>query len=412
MQSTEETDVVRVQSVSRIAANEHITSPPGLRNLRILHFLVGEFNPVSADGVHKTMYNLGRHQAGMGHQVAIFGLSRQPAITMPGVEVRSFMPAPMHLRISNELRQAILDWQPDVVHMHSSFTPENAVLARWLRRQDIPYVETTHGNMSSYVVRRRWYLKLPFKHLFQLPYLNRAAFIHATDHERYARAYGVTAPIVTAYNAFDFDSLPSGVSDEWFFRKFPQARGKRIFLFLGRLSIYQKGLDRMIRAFALADLPDSLLVLVGPDSGRDQRRLEHLIRSLGLQARVILVGPAYRDEKWSCFAAADVFVHTSRWEGGAFAALESAAAELPILITPDADATGKFWHCEGAIGVQFDVADIARGMREFSQKSPEVLRHMGQASRQMTEREFNWDTTARMIIDSYRQYISLPIEGG
>jgi hypothetical protein len=30
---------------------------------------------------------------------------------------------------------------------------------------------------------------------------------------------------------------------------------------------------------------------------------------------------------------------------------------------------------------------------------------MGQANRQMIEREFVWDTTARIIVDGYRKYI-------
>lgn len=374
------------------------------RTLRIIQFLVGDFNPISADGVHKTMYNLSRYYAQMGHQVAVFGISDKPAMAVPGIDVRHFAPTRSRLLLRPELRRAIVDWQPDVVHLHSSFTLETAGMAYWLRRQRIPYIETTHGNMSPYVIRKQRYLKLPFKYLVQLPYLNRAAFIHATDNERHARAYGITVPIVTAYNAFDLAALPDQMSDAWFFDRFPQARGKRVFLFLGRLSIYQKGLDKMIRAFHAADLPDCVLALVGPGDDETQAALRQQINELGLTEQVILAGPAYGDEKWSCFAAADVFVHTSRWEGGAFAALESAAVGLPILITPDADATGKFWYADGVIGVQFDEADITRGMREFSQKSDEELRQMGAANRQLVQREFNWQATAHTLADALLRY--------
>jgi glycosyltransferase involved in cell wall biosynthesis len=59
-------------------------------------------------------------------------------------------------------------------------------------------------------------------------------------------------------------------------------------------------------------------------------------------------------------AAADVFVHPSRWEGVSLSVLAAAAAGKPCVITREADPLGKLEHERAAVIVQADVANIAQ----------------------------------------------------
>lgn len=372
--------------------------------MKIIHFLVGRCSPDSANGVHKTIYHLTKMQAQQGHEVAVFGISGKEVIPLPGIDVRNFAGTRWRFVVPTKLKADLLAWQPDVVHMHSLYTPEEVGLANWLYTQNIPYVETTHGNLSTHVTRKQPHIKIPYKYLFQLRTLNRSLFIHATSSEAEVRDYGAKAPVVVAYNAFDLSTIPQHVDSSWFYQTYPQTKDKKIFLFLGRLFAFQKGLDLMIQAFCKADLQDSVLVLVGPDSANDQAALEALVKSCNIEDRVIFTGPAYGDHKYSCFKAAHVFVHTSRWEGGAFTALESAAMKLPIMITPEADPTGKFATSCGTLKMAFTVESISQGFKELAAKSFEELANMGLENFEMIQREFNWTTTTENILAAYRRY--------
>jgi glycosyltransferase involved in cell wall biosynthesis len=375
--------------------------------MRVIHFILGQLRLNSADGVQQCIRHLSSSQSQLGHDVAVFCLTNttDSPVELEGVTVRHFRPARYRFTLTQTFKDALLAWKPDVVHLHSSFTPETAALANWLYRQGIPYVESSHGNMSREVMRRRWFVKFPYKFIIQRHYLAHAAFIHVTDNEARVRDYvGPRVPLVVACNAIDWEGIPPANPD-WLLSRVPQARGKRIFLFLGRLDLFQKGLPQMIAAFRRAALPDWVLVLVGPAKNpHEQRQLKAIIARNGMQNRVFLAGPAYGADKWSCYAAAHVFIHTSRWEGGAFTALESAAMGLPILITPGADVTGVFGESPGAIRVAFEVAHIARGMQVFGAKSDEELCQMGARNRQLIQQRFDWKQTAEKLLQGYARY--------
>jgi len=80
--------------------------------MRIVHFLVGRCNPDSANGVDKTVYYLAKHQAVLGHDVAVFSLTTKLPLSIPGVEVRCFAPRRVPLRLPTELLDALIKRQP------------------------------------------------------------------------------------------------------------------------------------------------------------------------------------------------------------------------------------------------------------------------------------------------------------
>jgi glycosyltransferase involved in cell wall biosynthesis len=110
----------------------------------------------------------------------------------------------------------------------------------------------------------------------------------------------------------------------------------------GRLDV-QKGQDLLLRAFApiAASRPDVKLALVGAVPGsRNRRRMERFAKELrdfagsrGLGAQVVFTG--WRDDVQRLLAAADLYVHSARWEGPALclSVLEAMAAALPVIST-------------------------------------------------------------------------------
>ena len=372
--------------------------------MRIVHFCIGRCNPDSANGVDKAIFHLSKAQAALGNPAAVFALTTKELIPIPGVVVRGYPPVRSIFGLPRPLLADLAGWQPDIVHLHSIYSPPNTALAGWLFRKGIPYVVTPHRGLSSFVSRRRWYLKIPYKCLFELPMLNRAAFVHAVGDENSIRAYGVRAPVVVAPNGIDLASIPSGRPEKPIGCLLPQAQGKRVFLFIGRLDPFYKGLDLLLKGYALAGLQDSILVLVGPDYRGQARSLRAMAQRLGIGAQVVFFGPAYGRSKYDLLSGADVFVLCSRSEGMPLSVLEAASCGKPCMVSSAANPTGMVERFRAGIAVQPDVMSIAEGFARMKRAPETELGEMGRNARTMAENEFSWAKTAETLVEAYSHY--------
>lgn len=378
--------------------------------MRIAHF-GPPCAPDGANGVSQAIHDLSRTQAGMGDDVAVFGVSEGTWVPIEGVPTRVCSPASDPIRVPAPLLDELRRWKPDVVHVHSVYVPAHVTLTHRLRSWRVPYVVTPHGGLSPYVMRRRTLLKWPYKHLCQLPLLNRAAFVHALADQADIRAYGVRRPVVVVPMGIDAGSIPGDPRPGAIVRRFPAADGKRRFLFLGRLDPLQKGLDLLIRAFhrALATTRGLVLVLVGPDRRGAERELRGLADRLGVEGDVLFWGPAFGREKYELIHDADVFVHSSRWEGQIpYALMEALACGKPCLVSRAADPTGLVEAYGAGERVEPAVDRIAEALVRFARADCRTLAERGRGGRLLVAREFTWRRTAETLRAAYLRYATRP----
>jgi glycosyltransferase involved in cell wall biosynthesis len=184
--------------------------------------------------------------------------------------------------------------------------------------------------------------------------------------------------------------------------RFPWLRDRFVFLFIGRLDPWQKGLDLLLEAFAGAGLRDAALVLVGPDYRGARCALTRLATQLDLSSRVIFIDAAFGQDRANLFAAADVFVHPSRWEGVSLSVLAAAAAGKPCLITREADPLGALEQGQAAIIVEPSVSSITAGLKRATGLARPVLREMGKRARHVAEACFTWNSIAVRLIQAYQ----------
>jgi glycosyltransferase involved in cell wall biosynthesis len=222
---------------------------------------------------------------------------------------------------------------------------------RALRGTATPYFVFPHGMLDPWFKRT-----YPAKHLKKLLYWpwaeyrvlrDAAAVLFTSEQERLlAREsfslyrcnevvvnYGTAAPAIDLADA-----------REDFFHAFPQLRGKRLLLFLGRLH-EKKGCDLAIRAFAAARKSAAggqplHLVMAGPAA--DEKYLAHLKRlsQTELSAEsgnspVTFTGMLGGSQKWGALSAADAFILPSHQENFGIAVAEALACGTPVLISKE-----------------------------------------------------------------------------
>ena len=181
-------------------------------------------------------------------------------------------------------------------------------------------------------------------------------------------------PVVVVPNGLPPDATVKPSRPDALYDGRPWLRDLQVFMFIGRLDPWQKGLDLLIEGFASAGLRDAALVLVGPDCRGSRRTLATLADGLGVSSKLHFTGPAFGVARANLLAAADVFVHPSRWEGLSLSVLAAAAAGKPCLITREADPLGALERANAAVIVDASVSSIAAGLRRAATAGGEELR--------------------------------------
>lgn len=130
------------------------------------------------------------------------------------------------------------------------------------------------------------------------------------------------------YNSVDI--LPAAYSKEEARRKIGVAGN--IILSVGRL-VPWKGFRMLIKIMPqlLAENQFTRLVIVG--DGPDMKALSTMVRNLGLERKVFLIGKKQSKELSVYFAAADMFVLNTGYEGFSHQILEAMACGTPVIST-------------------------------------------------------------------------------
>ncbi len=300
------------------------------------------------------------------------------------------------------LNQHVADF--DIVHLHEFFCYPALQAAKICNRKDVPYIVHIHGMLDAYRLRHRKLKKLVYMKLIGKRVLSKAGMLIALSDAELAqlRCQGIDSDVAIIPNGVSVavpDSPSTGDATQAF-----DYSGKKVILFLGRIHP-TKGLPLLIRALAqvVAEHPNVLLVVAGPDEVDHKKDLANLIEALDLCDHVTFIGLVAGSKKSHLLKRADIFALTSFSEGSSMAILEALAFGTPVLIT-DKCRMGIVEEYRAGLVTSCEPDEIAEDLATLLSE-PGLRATMGANAAKLVDEHFTWNLIMDKTLEAYTRVL-------
>ena len=217
---------------------------------------------------------------------------------------------------------------PDFVFFEGCYNYPFMGLAGELQKQGIPYAIVPRSQLTTGALKNKSLKKRVMNSLYFNKFIGGARAIqYLTENEAADSSKWKTEGVI----------IPNGIDQREYKEKTPHPDGKIEIVYIGRIDIYQKGMDLLINA--LSQISDYLeerhvtVELYGQPTEGDLEKLNTMISDRGIQDLVHINKPVFGEEKFSVLERADLFIMTSRFEGLPMGLIEALSFSCPCLVT-------------------------------------------------------------------------------
>ncbi len=198
--------------------------------------------------------------------------------------------------------------------------------------------------------------------------------------------------------------LPTrGVSRTRFCLRFGISADRLVVLYVGRVA-HEKNIDFIIDSLAHAVVIEPRLLLLVAGEGPAQASLRSRVEQLHLSGHVQFIGYLHRrDELPDCYAAADLFVFSSRTETQGLVLLEAMAAGLPVYAISHLGTRSIVDPRRGAVVAPETVREFGVGMASLVGNQDERVRLSAEA--RIFALQWSAPARARQLAQIYRSVV-------
>lgn len=302
------------------------------------------------------------------------------------------------LLYSQSLRNKALTSSADILDIEGIWRYPHLFMATWRKHTTKPIVCSPHGMLDPYIICKQGKLKRIISNIFFQKALNSVTCWRALSKDEMAdiRAYGQKEPIAI---------IPNGIHLPKELKRVKPEDGKKHLLFLGRLHP-KKGIDILIEAIAILHqkypvmLEEWHIDIVGWNHENTEKALIRMIKNYQLQSIITMHGGLFGTEKELKYAQASAFILPSHGEGLPMTILEAWAWKLPVIMTPECRIPEGFEN-NAAIKINNNTEGVVRGLIKLFQMSNEERLAMGVRGRQLVEKQFTWEASAKKMMALY-----------
>ncbi|MDD7986904.1 glycosyltransferase [Lentisphaera marina] len=307
---------------------------------------------------------------------------------------------PKSFSFSNELTSQLLNFSPDLIHLHGIWMYHQLASFLWQKKTNKAVIISPHGMLDSWAIQNSKWKKWLISKLFANRSLQAANCIHALCEAEYLaiRNYGITAPVCIIPNAVDLPKASSYQQAPW------NQNNKKTCLYLGRIHP-KKGLINLINAWDKKLLENWQLIIAGWSENDHEQEIKDLIKSRSLQTEIILIGAVFDKDKQAAYQNADAFILPSYSEGLPMTILEAWSYKLPVLMTEACNLPEGFEN-NCAIKIAPSTSSIEKGLNELASMSPQELNSMGEKSFKLVKERFTWTSVSSTFHSVYKWCIN------
>jgi glycosyltransferase involved in cell wall biosynthesis len=300
-----------------------------------------------AGGAEWYVRNISQELVQRGHEIHIFTgdsfrgeVLKQKNEEVDGVQVHRlsfWVNMTYRMKVWRGLDQALSSEKFDIIHAYDYAQPHAYSAIKNGKKRKIPSALTVFDVHS--MIPRPFYKKIPIdlfdKYFSKITLANADAVL--------VRAPNLVSTLIEMGAVEDHTYVtPSGVTEEALikrngvlFRSNYSISKKPIIMFLGRLHPV-KGPQHLLSAAAevVKRYPEACFIFIGPDHINYIDTLQRIVSREKLDNNVLFTGPIYNFEmKMEAFAASDIFVLPSAYEGTSQSIFQAMAAGKPIVST-------------------------------------------------------------------------------
>ena len=244
--------------------------------------------------------------------------------------------ARLKLKMSRNMMQEILEWNPDVVHSQCEFSTFR--IAKWVAAScHAPIVHTYHTVYENYTHYFSPNCRMGKKlaEIFTRRILSKtdAVIVPSPKMEAMLLRYRVKRPIYVIPSGIDIEMYAmdkSAVRDR-IRREYGIAAEETVILSIGRLA-REKNIDEVLRYLKKSEITHRMLIV---GDGPYRQELEQLGEELGIREQLVFTGMVPPEQVADYYAAGDIFVSASRSETQGLTYMEAMASGLPLLCHAD-----------------------------------------------------------------------------
>lgn len=362
-------------------------------------------------GVEEAVCNLANQYQKLGHKVTVVTNKWPEELpekeVIEGIEIyrfRFYLPSLSISSIAKFLRNYrsekakfinfLNNATPDIMHIQCvSSNGFYALMAK--KALNIPLITTLQGEtlMDDYDIYNksiimRWILRQLMK---------KSDWVTANSSyildDALANYGGSGSKSSVVFNGIDLDEFNKG-------RTYSH---KRPYIFATGRLVYKKGFDLLIKAFKKICNQYKDIDLLISGRGEYQAKLQAIIKDLGLQERVHLLGPANRELNVSLFKGCEFFVMPSRLEPFGIVALEAMAAGKPVIVTTNGGTKEFVTEDFGILVNPEDTEKLAGALKKLLSDKANREK-MGKKAKEEVK-DFDWSNIANEYMDIYSEVL-------
>jgi len=302
------------------------------------------FHPFTVGGVEWYVHNISRELVKRGHEVEVVtaasynGKSAPTREEVDGITVKRVklsLDWSYRLKLWDGLAETLEEGRYDIIHTYDYAATHSVVALRVAEQAKIRSALTVFD--IHRMIPRTFYKKWPMKPI-ESYFAGRT--LPASDSILVRAPDLIPSLLEMGAENSRMRVTPSGIRDESMnsfdgraFREKYSIDGAPLLLFLGRLNPLN-GPQYLLEAAVpiVKEFPEASFVFVGPDQVGYKAKLIERARALGISSHVHVLGPIYDlKEKMQAYAACDVFVLPTSYEGTSQAIFEAMSQGKPVV---------------------------------------------------------------------------------